>query len=152
MNSAAAAPDLPSRERGSACISEKHFTSSATVANAVYVNQGGLNSCMGRARRHQSATSTSRQFFFPQYHFWCFHTASLLSSFLWRLEIRSQRDANLPTSSPHLQTQIAPGRSQAFLYAEPVTGVTHHSPPVTNCSLPNKPGASLALGCMCEAV
>lgn len=53
--------------------------------------------------------------------------------FLWCLEIQSQRDANLPTSFlplPHLQTQIAAGQSQAFLYAEPVTGVTHHSPHV----------------------
>lgn len=53
---------------------------------------------------------------------------------------------------PHLQTQIAPGQSQAFIYAEPVTGVMHHSPPVTNCSLPNKRRASLSLGWMYEAV
>lgn len=46
-----------------------------------YVNQIGLNACMSRARRHQSATATNQQF--SQYNFWCFHTASpLLYSFL----------------------------------------------------------------------
>lgn len=52
------------------------------------------------------------------------------------------------TSLPHLQTQIAAGQSQAFLYAEPVTGVTHHSPrapSLTSCKARPRSAACMEL-------
>lgn len=55
-----------------------------------------------------------------------------------------------PSPSP-ICKQIAPGQSQAFLYAEPVTGVMHCSPRVTNCSFHNKLQARLSLGGTYEA-
>lgn len=91
-----------------------------------YGNQIGLNACKELDTNNYQPTLCISLSVFTQ-------GPLFLILFLWCSEISSQRDANLPTSFlpfPHLQTQIAPGQSQVFLYAEPVTGVTHHSPHV----------------------
>lgn len=113
-----------------------------------------------RAKIWQTPTpsSMSRQQF-PQCNFWCFHTAPSLpssssfpssSSGAQRYRVKGMQIYPLPSfiPSPHLQTQIAPGQSQAFLYAEPVTGVTHHSPPVpslTSCETASHQAACMKL-------
>lgn len=127
-------------------ICEKHFMSSATVMNTRVCKSDWIK------RLHELTSPISKSYWPPVFlsilFFGCFFTHRPLppSFFLWCSEIQSQRYANLPTSFsplPHLQTQIAQGQSQAFLYAEAVTGVTCYSLPVTYCSFPNKLRASI---------
>lgn len=106
-----------------------------------YGNQIGLNACKELDTNNYQPTLCISLSVFTQ-------GPLFLLLFLWCSEISSQRDANLPTSFlpfPHLQTQIAPGQSQVFLYAEPVTGVTHHSPHVPSLTSCEPLALSLAL-------
>lgn len=89
--------------------------------------------------------------------FWCSRVASRpLPLLLGDTESKGCKSTHflppLPSpplvSLPHLQTQIAAGQSQAFLYAEPVTGVTHHSPRVpslTSCKARPRSAACMEL-------
>lgn len=119
-----------------------------------YVNQVGLNASMSRVRRHHSATAPNPQF--SQYHFLVFSYS--LSSPLPRpfplvlrdIESKGCKSTHFLPPFPHLQTQIAPGQSQAFLYAEPVTGVTHHSPPVPSLTSSEPHSHSAACMKLCD--
>lgn len=134
-------------QRGERQKERQHCTSSASgPQNLQYGNQIRVNSPVSKRRVFFPSSSflpIGRPDRFLCRIFWCSRLASRpLPLLLGDTESKGCKSTHfLPPSPPiaslpHLQTQIAAGQSQAFLYAEPVTGVTHRSPRVpslTSC-------------------